>query len=167
MITVTLFTFWPPDGSVVSTRDYEVLVLDLPPLARLVRVLVHTGDRLNLPPSLFKEGLETRMCMASFTPLLNHLGSTASIFACSMSTWWSGWSMFTCFETSEFTLLGLRCSMNLALRDLSVSPIYDASQSRHGIWVCYLFHPKCVWKELWLVEEWCESFTPHLLPYVY
>ena len=41
--------------------------------------------------------------------------------------------MWMCFETSEMVELGRECSLNLAFRDLSVSPTYTTSHSSHLI----------------------------------
>ena len=62
--------------------------------------------RLYRPPSLLSEGIKTRMCIASFTPLSNHLCSTASIFVFSNVMVWSGLSVCMCFETSDVVELG-------------------------------------------------------------
>ena len=85
--------------------------------------------RLYRPPSLLSEGFKARMCIASFTPLSNHLCSTASIFVFSNVMVWSGLSVCMCFETSDVVELGLLCSPNLAFSERSVSPTYVASHS--------------------------------------
>ena len=93
----------------------------------------HTGGKLYLPPSLLRLMLRALMYKASYTPLSNHLGSVVntSVFSNSTECW--GWSSWMCLETSEVVKLGRRCSLNLAFRDLSVSPTYTASYSSHLI----------------------------------
>ena len=99
----------------------------------LFMMLSHTGGRLYLPPSLLRLGFSALMKMASFIPLSNHLGSVVRISVLSSSTVCSTWSVCTCFATSEVVELGLRCSLNLDFRDLSVSLMYVASYSSHLI----------------------------------
>ena len=41
-------------------------------------MLFQIGGRLYRPPSLLSEGFKARMCIASFTPLSNHLCSTST-----------------------------------------------------------------------------------------
>ena len=96
-------------------------------------MLSHTSGKLYRPPSLLRLGLRALMYMASFTPLSNHLGFVVntSVFSNSMECWW--WSTWMCLETSEVVELGRRCSLNLAFRDLSVSPMYTTSHSSHLI----------------------------------
>ena len=92
-------------------------------------MLFQIGGRLYRPPSLLSEGFKARMCIASFTPLSNHLCSTASIFVFSNVMVWSGLSVCMCFETSDVVELSLLCSPNLAFSECSVSPTYVASHS--------------------------------------
>ena len=56
-------------------------------------MLFQIGGRLYHPPSLLSEGFKARMCIASFTPLSNHLCSTSSIFVFSKIMVWSGLSV--------------------------------------------------------------------------
>ena len=46
----------------------------------------------------------------------------------------SGLSICICHANSEVVELGFLCSKNSAFNDLSVSPIYEASQEPHGMW---------------------------------
>ena len=92
-------------------------------------MLFQIGGRLYCPPSLLSEGFKARMCIASFTPLSNHLCSTSSIFVFSNMMVWSGLSVCMCFETSDVVELGLLCSPNLAFSEHSVSPTYVSSHS--------------------------------------
>ena len=92
-------------------------------------MLFQIEGRLYCPPSLLSEGFKARMCIASFTPLSNHLCSTSSIFVFSNMMVWSGLSVCMCFETSDVVELGLLCSPNLAFGERSVSPTYVASHS--------------------------------------
>ena len=92
-------------------------------------MLFQIGGRLYHPPSRLSEGFKPRMCIASFTPLSNHLCSTASIFVFSNVMVWSGLLVCMCFETSDVVELGLQCSPNLAFNERSVSPTYVASHS--------------------------------------
>ena len=85
-------------------------------------ILFQIGGRLYRPPSLLSEGFKARMCIASFTPLSNHLCSTTSIFVFSNMMVWSLLSVCMCFETSDVVELGLLCSPNLAFSERSVSP---------------------------------------------
>ena len=62
-------------------------------------------------------------------------GFSCQDFIVLQSTECSGCSMWICFETSEVVELGLRCSLNLDFRDLSVSPTYVASHFSHLILV--------------------------------
>ena len=75
------------------------------------------------------------MYMASFTPLSNHLDSVVKISVFSNSTECWGCLTWICFATSEGVELGLRirCSINLDLRNFSVSPTYIASHSSHKV----------------------------------
>ena len=57
-------------------------------------------------------------CSILLTPLSNYFSSTSRILTLSKLMLWSGWSQFTCFEFSEFSVLDLLCSMNIAFRDL-------------------------------------------------
>ena len=97
-------------------------------------MLFHTARRLYLPASLLSIGLLILIWIASFTPLSNHFNSTSKILTLSKLMLWSGWSQFICFKTSEFTELGLLCSMNLAFRDLPVSTMYKSSQLSQLMW---------------------------------
>ena len=101
---------------------------------RSLRRLVHTLGSWYRPPSLLREGLLTLMYIDSFTPLSNQLGSVVRICTDLSFTLWSGLSVWICLDTSDVTLLGLRCSLNRAFKDLSVSPMYAASHEVHGIW---------------------------------
>ena len=85
--------------------------------------------RLYRPPSLLSEGFKAQICIASFTPLSNHLCSTSSILVFSNMMVWSGLSVCMCFETSDVVELGLLRSPNLAFSERSVSPTYVASHS--------------------------------------
>ena len=55
-------------------------------------------------------------------------------FVSSRSTLWSGWSMFMWQNAANVTVLGLQCSIRLVFGDLSVSTMYDTSQSPQGMW---------------------------------
>ena len=92
-------------------------------------MLFQIGGRLYHPPSLLSEGLKARMCIASFTPLSNHLCSTVSIFVFSNVMVWSGLLVCMCFETSDVVVLCFLCSPNLAFSERSVFPTYVASHS--------------------------------------
>ena len=121
-------------GDVVhDDGDEAPLLLGLSAFTLFFMMLSHTGGRLYLPPSLLRLGFSALRQMASFTPLSNHLGSVVRILVLSSSTVCSGWSVCICFATSEVVELGLRCSLNLAFSDLSVSPTYVASHSSHLI----------------------------------
>ncbi len=66
---------------VSSWRDWLLLkVLGPGPQVLSLRILVHTLVDCIFPPSLFRDGCVTLMCMASLTPRLNHLGSTSKKF---------------------------------------------------------------------------------------
>ena len=97
-------------------------------------MLFQIGSRLYHPPSLLSEGFKARMCIASFTPLLNHLCSTASIFIFSSVMVWSGLLVCMCVEASDVVELSLLCSPNLAFNEHSVSPTFVASHSSQLIW---------------------------------
>ena len=121
-------------GDVVrDDGDEAPLLLGLSTFTLFFMMLSHTGGRLYLPRSLLRLLFSALMWMASFTPLSNHLGSVVRISVLSSSTVCSSWSVCICFATSEVVELGLRCSLNLAFSDLSVSPTYVASHSSHLI----------------------------------
>ncbi len=111
---------------VSSWRDWLLLeILGPGPRVLSLRILVHTLDKLYFPPSLFRDGCVTLMCMASLTPRSNHLDSTSKNLVSFIDILWSGWSKCTWQETSDVTELGLQCSKKHCFNDLSVSPMYD------------------------------------------
>ena len=69
-----------------------------------------------------------RVCGHQRTPLANQSSSLSRILALARETEWDGLSRLMWLETSEWIELGRRCSRNLDLRDLSVSPLYDSLQ---------------------------------------
>ena len=85
--------------------------------------------RVCLPWSLLRDGERLLMWMASLTPRSNHLLSLSNTLMLLRSNLCN--SSFMCWPTGE---LGLLCSDSLVFRALSVSPIYDASQSLQSIW---------------------------------
>ena len=85
------------------------------------------------PPSLSRLGWCARMWMASRTPLANQSSSLSRVLALARETEWDALSRLMWLETSEWIELGRRCSRNLDLRDLSVSPIYDSLQGLSSV----------------------------------
>ena len=71
---------------------------------------------------LYCEGFIARMCITSFTPLLNHLCSTDSISLFSHLMVWFGLSVCMFFDTSDVVELGFLCSPNPAFSEHSVFP---------------------------------------------
>ncbi len=51
-----------------------------------LRILVHTLGKLYLPPSLFRDGCVTVMCIASLTPSSNYLDSTSEVLGSLIAT---------------------------------------------------------------------------------
>ena len=85
------------------------------------------------PPSLLRLGWCARMWLASRTPLANQSSSLSKILALARETEWDGLSRLMWLETSDRIELGRRCSGNLDLRDLSVSPMYDSLQGLSSV----------------------------------
>ena len=73
------------------------------------------------------------MWLASRTPLANQSSSLSKILALARETEWDGLSRLMWLETSDRIELGRRCSGNLDLRDLSVSPMYDSLQGLSSV----------------------------------
>ena len=101
----------------------------------------HTAGRLNLTPSLLREGFPALMYTASFTPLSNHRGSTVRILAFStISMDCSGSSMWMEASDSGVSVLGtkpreisqfLKCRMphNLHSQSGTLVPLLSPSRS--------------------------------------
>ena len=73
------------------------------------------------------EFLSLNFLHALLVEALNYLGSTFNILVFSRPIMCTGWSMLMCRETSDVVVPGHLCSENLAFKDLSVSPTYEAS----------------------------------------
>ncbi len=118
---------------VSSWRDWLLLeILGPGPRVLSLRILVHTLGKLYLPPSLFRDGCVTLMCIYGFLdPMLKPFGFNFQNLVSSIDILWSGWSKCTWRETSDVTEVGLLCSKKLCFNDFSVSPMYVAGHLSH------------------------------------
>lgn len=88
--------------------------------------IASTMSNVNLQNNL-NESLSLNFLHVLLVEASNYLGSTFNILVFSRPIMCTGWSMLMCRETWDVVVPGLLCSENLAFKDLSVSPIYEAS----------------------------------------
>ena len=82
----------------------------------------YTLGSLYRPPSMFSN-VDSLWHIRPPWHLSQNICSRSRILTSSNSTWWSGDSIWMCWETSDEVELGRRCSWNLVFSDLSVSPM--------------------------------------------
>ena len=80
--------------------------------------------RWYLPTFLFRDGLFTLMCRASFMSLVRFWSSLPKMEKLSRVTEWPEMLIWSCIGEGDF-----RCSLNLSSKFLADSPMYSWSQS--------------------------------------